>query len=167
LQSLDSIAPLAPGDFPVAFALLAWNTPDGQVPNLSARLALTKRQREAVLALPSVRALRPRLVDGLEPSAVDEMLSPHPWAAVIALGAAEDTAASWWAREYIGKMRGVTTTLTGDDLQAMGVPPGPQLGQVLKVLRKARLDGVIQTREHEENAVRQLIAAASENGRSA
>jgi len=40
--------------------------------------------------------------------------------------------------------------LNGHDLQKLGVPPGPELGQLLKELRAARLDGVVSNRSEEE-----------------
>jgi tRNA nucleotidyltransferase (CCA-adding enzyme) len=40
--------------------------------------------------------------------------------------------------------------LNGHDLQQLGVAPGPELGQLLKELRAARLDGVVSNRSEEE-----------------
>ena len=82
LQSIQAMSPLTPGTYPVVFALLAWHVADGEIPGFVARLALTKAQREAVLAVPAVRDLRPKLVDDLQPSEVDALLSPYPWPAV-------------------------------------------------------------------------------------
>lgn len=39
--------------------------------------------------------------------------------------------------------------LRGDDLLELGVLPGPAVGQMLRVLRAARLDGEVQTLEDE------------------
>jgi tRNA nucleotidyltransferase (CCA-adding enzyme) len=167
LKSLDVMGPFTPRGYPVAFALLAWHVPGEQITGFAARLATTKPQREAVLAIPAVRDIRQKLVDELEPSAADALLAPYPWPAVLALGTAEDTPASWWAREYIDEMKGVKTILSGDEVQAMGIPRGPQVGEVLSLLRRARLDGAVTTREHEETLVREWIAAASENNHSA
>ena len=54
---------------------------------------------------------------------------------------------------YLGQYRYVETCLDGDDLQAMGVAPGPGLGRMLKALHDARLDGAVSTREDEEALV--------------
>ncbi len=49
------------------------------------------------------------------------------------------------------KNRGVKTALTGRDLQAMGLKPGPQYRTILDQLLDARIDGMITT-EAEERA---------------
>ena len=64
-------------------------------------------------------------------------------------------------------MMNVRTVLRGDEVQAMGIPRGPQVGEALDLLRRARLDGVVKTREHEEIMVRELIAQERGNGHSA
>jgi tRNA nucleotidyltransferase (CCA-adding enzyme) len=157
LQSIQAMSPLTAGTHPVVFALLAWHLPYDQFPGLVSRLALTKAQREAVLAVPAVRDLRPELVDDLQPSEVDALLSPYPWPAVLALGSVEDSAASYWSRKYIGEIMNVRTELRGNEVEAMGIPRGPKVGEVLALLRAARLDGVVKTREDEEKMVRDLI----------
>jgi len=43
--------------------------------------------------------------------------------------------------------------LTGDDLQAMGFPPGPLFSEILRVLEDAQLEGQIRTREEAEDYV--------------
>ncbi len=52
------------------------------------------------------------------------------------------------------KWRYVKPLLTGDDLLALNVPQGPQVGELLKELLYARLDGFVLTREAEERFVR-------------
>jgi tRNA nucleotidyltransferase (CCA-adding enzyme) len=43
--------------------------------------------------------------------------------------------------------RHVHPALSGRDLMALGVPEGPAVGEALRVLRDARLDGLVSTRE--------------------
>ena len=57
------------------------------------------------------------------------------------------------------KWRHVRPFLTGDDLLALNVPQGPQIGEVLKELLNARLDEVVLTREAEETFVRNHLAS--------
>src|SRR5262249_5360717 len=47
--------------------------------------------------------------------------------------------------------------LGGDDLIALGYPPGPRLGEILRALEEAQLDGEVRTRED----ARRFVAAAS------
>ena len=45
--------------------------------------------------------------------------------------------------------RSVRPFLSGDDVIALGVPPGPAVGDCLAALRRLRLDGLVRTRSHE------------------
>jgi tRNA nucleotidyltransferase (CCA-adding enzyme) len=51
------------------------------------------------------------------------------------------------------KSRTVKTSLTGRDLQAMGLKPGPQYKTILGKLLDARIDGVITTEAEERTFV--------------
>ncbi len=52
---------------------------------------------------------------------------------------------------FLTKLRYIKPFLNGEDLKSLGITPGPKMGEILKVLHKARLDGEIKTREEEEN----------------
>jgi len=57
------------------------------------------------------------------------------------------------------KWRHVKPILTGEDLLALNVPQGPQVGELLKELLSARLDETVVTREAEETFVRNHLAS--------
>ncbi len=59
---------------------------------------------------------------------------------------------------YQKNLCSVNPHLDGYALQRLGVPPGPRLGQLLRALRSARLDGLVATRAEEESWVRQALA---------
>ncbi|HUF53562.1 MAG TPA: hypothetical protein VMR52_07290 [Dehalococcoidia bacterium] len=157
-EAIRMIAPVPVSARATAFAILAWETPANEIESVVKRLALTKAQAEAVRAVPALRDLRSELVDELTPSQTDRILSPFPADAVLALGAVEDTAAGWWARQYLTAIRPARTILRGDDLVALGVPEGAALGEVLARLRAAKLDGEVATRADEEAWVRDYLA---------
>jgi poly(A) polymerase len=48
--------------------------------------------------------------------------------------------------------------ITGDDLKAMGIEPGPKYKEILEKVRDAQLDGVISTREEAVDLVRRLTS---------
>jgi poly(A) polymerase len=50
--------------------------------------------------------------------------------------------------------------LTGDDLQAMGLRPGPVFSRILQALEDAQLEGEIRTRQEAENFVRERFSAS-------
>jgi hypothetical protein len=56
------------------------------------------------------------------------------------------------------KWQSVKPHLTGDDLLALDVPEGPQVGELLQELLNARLDDVVVTRDDEETLVKDRLA---------
>ena len=64
-------------------------------------------------------------------------------------------------RRYLDEWRLVSPDLTGDDLLAMGVPPGPTVGEALRELTSAKLDGLVSDEEGERALVNQIISRGS------
>jgi tRNA nucleotidyltransferase (CCA-adding enzyme) len=58
---------------------------------------------------------------------------------------------------YLNQLRYVRTALTGDDLLQWGIASGPRIKEVMELLREARLDGKVRTREEELKMVKQVI----------
>ena len=55
-------------------------------------------------------------------------------------------------------LRHVRPYTTGEELRALGVPPGPAYRAVLESLRAAWLDGKITSKSEEQVMLRQLLA---------
>ena len=51
---------------------------------------------------------------------------------------------------FLTKLRFVKVSLNGEKLKKLGIPAGPELGKILQVLHKAKLDGEVKTRAEEE-----------------
>ena len=66
------------------------------------------------------------------------------------------------ALRYQTDWRVVEPEITGDDLKAMGLDPGPLFGDLLKMLRDARLDGMVSTREEEMAFLEEVLASRDE-----
>ena len=81
-----------------------------------------------------------------EIAAAVQRTSPEAVALAGALGADEP------ARRWLHDLRHVRLDLTGDDLIAAGVPPGPDIGRGLRAALAAKLDGQATTREGELRA---------------
>lgn len=62
-----------------------------------------------------------------------------------------------WLDDYVGRWRGITLEIGGQDLLAAGVPRGPAIGRGLSEALRRKLDGEIEGREQE-------LAAALEAG---
>ena len=79
------------------------------------------------------------LLDGLSPDALTAatILAPQVQAGYI--------------RRYLDSWWSVAPILRGSDLLQLGVPAGPDVGDALRALRKARLDGITQSRQDEED----------------
>jgi len=58
---------------------------------------------------------------------------------------------------YVTQLRGVTSSVTGDDLKAVGLPPGPRYREILDTVLSARLNGEVSTREDELKIVTQEL----------
>lgn len=96
--------------------------------------------------------------DGLTPSAVYAALEGvSPEAALAWAALSDDAAAAGRLRDYHDRLRHVRSDLNGDDLLALGVPQGPRVGELLRELLAARLDGAVSTRADEEAWVRERL----------
>jgi tRNA nucleotidyltransferase (CCA-adding enzyme) len=58
--------------------------------------------------------------------------------------------------QYMNQLRNVHVVLTGDDLLEAGVASGPQMKEVMELLREARLDGKVSTKEEELEMVKEF-----------
>ena len=135
-----------------ALQLTVWlyRLPAADRARIATRLGQPARPSDDLAAL---LATAPSLVEA-GPVAVVSALRPFP-APILALArclAAPSVAAV--LDRYVNKWQYVTPLLTGNDLQALGIPPGPQYGRLLAALRNARLMGDLESREDEVAFVR-------------
>ena len=91
----------------------------------------------------------------LPASRIYELLSPIETEPLLLMMAkAKKETAKKYVSHYLTYLRGVTVTLTGDDLKKLGIPPGPRYRKILAELRDAKLDGFVKNREEELEFVR-------------
>lgn len=95
--------------------------------------------RSALVAVPLVG----ELTSAVRPSQLHEALSARPLEAVALAGAMseEGSAGAATARRWLGELRHVRLSITGDDLLAAGVQAGPELGRRLDAALARKLDG--------------------------
>jgi len=146
-------------------ALLAYRLDDEELEELIARLKVVRGDAEDLRLLHSLKEALPQLGKARRPSAVYRLLQPYP---------AQVMAVAWVATDrkrlrqrllrYQTEWRPVETELTGDDLKALGLKPGPLFGQLLETLRDARLNGKVSTRDDEETLLKRLLAAEGKQG---
>ena len=115
------------------------------------RDTIALRELEPVLSGPRGRVSAVcRALDGLDPDAI---------AASARLF--KDPQVAGLLRQYLAEWRLIVPSLTGDDLLAMGVPQGPKIGEVLRELHSAKLDGLAGSEEEERALVHQIISLGS------
>lgn len=106
----------------------------------------TATEREAVL---KTAVLAPALVDQLReadrPSRLRDVAASSPLEGVALAGALASGrppyGAAEAAHEWLRRWRHVRLAITGDDLLAAGIPPGPEIGRRLASVLARRLDG--------------------------
>lgn len=114
---------------------------------LAARLALPRAERDLLVAGPSrIGLVVHRLAPGGPPHLAAELLA-QLCDEELALAAASDPATAAWVERWLGGLRDLRLAVTGGDLVAAGVRPGPELGAALLATRRARLDGLIDRAE--------------------
>ncbi len=120
------------------------------------RAASLVRQHMIFKDVPRMREARlRRLIDAPE---FPELLELHRADCVASHG---DLSTYEWVRrrqaELLATPPAPPRLVTGDDLLALGVAPGPRLGEILRAIDDARLEGRVRTREEAVALARRLI----------
>jgi tRNA nucleotidyltransferase (CCA-adding enzyme) len=139
----------------LGFCVVADARDEGAAASVSRWLHLAGRVEHALADLVRLRSQSPKLaaMDD-KPSQATELLDRYVPAAVWARAVLEGDGAARVCLDYLTAWRHVRPSLTGTDLLALGVPQGEGLGETLRELRAARLDGRISTRDEEVALVR-------------
>ncbi|MCH7719159.1 MAG: CCA tRNA nucleotidyltransferase [Chloroflexi bacterium] len=140
------------------FCLLLAGASEEERESAVGRLALTGLQAAAVRGFSALVQERPLLNQAsLLPSAATRMLEPQPPLAIEAFVLLEGSSlAAGRGRRYLESWRFVRPRLDGDDVESLGIPHGPQVGEALAALREARLDGKTESREDEEALIKRM-----------
>jgi tRNA nucleotidyltransferase (CCA-adding enzyme) len=146
------------------FCLLLTRIDQGTAESVASRLHLTGRQQRTLRDFVWLRQQSNALAASSLPSEAVRTLEGRSLAAVWALAVALGGAVGEKCWLYLTRWRGLRPHLRGDDLIAMGLQPGPDLGALLAALARARLDGELTTREDEIEFVRSLQSDNREAG---
>lgn len=129
----------------------------GVLPGHVAVAAVPQWARAVAAGVREGIALAPVVTGRRAPSEVDALLRDRPPAAQVgALIAGADVVATWWS-----DWRDMAPGISGTDLVAAGMAPGPAIGRALRAARAAMLDGRATTRDE------QMAVALSTAGRIA
>jgi poly(A) polymerase len=152
-RALDVLGRLRDPSFPLALAaLLAERADAAAVRELGLRWKLSNKEADEAAWLFEHRLALAGA--GTQPWSKLQPLLVHPWAEslvdlheVSSPQGPEDAA---WCREKLSQPReklDPPPLLTGDDLRALGLQPGPKFKTILQAVRDALLDGQIRTKE--------------------
>ncbi|WP_029895148.1 CBS domain-containing protein [Desulfohalovibrio reitneri] len=59
---------------------------------------------------------------------------------------------------YLSRLREEGLDIDGEDLKQLGVPPGPRLGEILRLVQAAKVDGRADCREEQLSLARRLVS---------
>ena len=115
------------------------------------RLNMPSAWAKAVTGMTRLVAVAPALEDpSLSPSMLYRTLEDCPVASIRALmQLTESSAVKQRLAHFLECQRHVRPLLGGGDLIALGVPQGPQVGDVLRRIQDARLEGEVMTKDDE------------------
>lgn len=158
-----------PGEAPALDAWLVWflalldGLPARAVGEVLKRLALPERQAAKVRA--AQEAPHHQLRDlarrpSAAPAEVVRALKDLPEEALLFLMAKTGSATlKGRITAYLSDYRRIKPALTGKDLQAMGLKPGPQYRRILDALAAARVNGEVGTPDEERALVRRIAGS--------
>ena len=147
----------------VYLALLLYRLESESLEAVLQRLRVPRTDADDLMLLPELRRVLRRTGLVRRPSRIYQALQYYRPRLLAAGWAASDRATTRAKLEaFQTQYRHVRTTLTGDDLKAMGLKPGPAFGRLLGALRDARLDGQVSTREEEEALLQRLLRSLGE-----
>lgn len=95
--------------------------------------------------------------DRLPPSRIYDLLKPLSIEPILLMmSKTRQETAKRYISLYLTRLRDVKISLTGDDLKALGIPPGPKYQKILSRVLDAKLDGIVFDREEEIAFVKSL-----------
>ncbi|MDX1413050.1 MAG: CBS domain-containing protein [Candidatus Promineifilaceae bacterium] len=126
------------------------------------RLRGRKTTRDDVLAVSELVDMLSSLPVNPRPSQVARICRMFRDRVLLAARVVLDDTLGKQLDRYYSELRFVKTTLSGDDLQAMGLKPGPQYARYLGGLLDSKLDGLVHDEEEERRLLAKIVAEVGE-----
>jgi tRNA nucleotidyltransferase (CCA-adding enzyme) len=136
----------------LCFCLLIYALNETDIEQLLVRLNIPAKLSRAMRDTVRLKT-RLHLLDkpSLKPSQIYYLLTEYEPLAIQANAiATESPAVRRSLQLFLTKLRYVRTALDGEELKRLGISPGPEMGQVLQILHKAKLDGEVRTKADEK-----------------
>jgi tRNA nucleotidyltransferase (CCA-adding enzyme) len=142
------------------FCLLIYSFGEKDIEQFLDRLNTTAKLSKAMCDTIQLRVRLPLLDKPfLKPSEIYYLLREYEPLAIRANAIASDSETIHRHFQlFLKKLRYVRASLDGEDLKRLGISAGPEMGKVLRILHKAKLDGEVKTRADERNLALSLKA---------
>jgi tRNA nucleotidyltransferase (CCA-adding enzyme) len=140
-------------------ALMCYRLTAKELEQLAKFLRLPKAAAQVLRDTLAIKGILKELAEpGQAPSIIYDLLHGYGMMSytAVSIAAGSETAAEH-IELYLNVLRHVKSALTGADLKRLGVPAGPEIKEMLRLLREARLDGKITTKKEEEERVKGWI----------
>ena len=133
------------------FCLLVYSLSERDIEQFIIRLNIPAKLSRAMRDTLRLKTSLPLLdKPSLKPSRIYHLLREYEPLAIQANAiATESSTVHRHLQLFLTKLRYVRTALDGEELKKLGISPGPQMGKVLQVLHRAKLDGGVRTRADE------------------
>ncbi len=157
----NPIWPIAPnfGKWPLSiFALLTVRLSKEMLDSVGKRLQVSRAQMKLLHMVQDGYCQILAFTPDMYPSTVVEILEPLDEMCWLALWAAAPTAViRQIIEQFVTEWRHVQSTYDGRRLREMGMKPGPAMGQMLRDIRRAWLDGIVSTSQQEDDFVQRML----------
>lgn len=142
------------------FCLVIYSFSERGIGQFLARLNISAKLSRAMRDTLRLKTSLPLLdKSSLKPSDIYYLLREYEPVAIQANAiASESSKVHRYLQLFLTKLRYVRTALNGEELKRLGISAGPEMGQVLQILHKAKLDGEVSTRADEKNLALSLKA---------
>lgn len=140
--------------------ILVYPLTNEETERLISFLRLPKSLAQTLRDTISLKTKLPSLANPeLSPSSIYRLLHSYSLQAVTANSLAGDSpVARQHIQLFLDKLRYVKSALTGNDLQKMGIAPGPKMKEILQRLHDARLDGNVTSKQGEVEMVKGWVS---------
>jgi tRNA nucleotidyltransferase (CCA-adding enzyme) len=135
------------------FCLLIYSFDERDIEQFLARLNTPAKLSQAIRDTLQLKTRLPLLdKPSMKPSEIYYLLREYDSLAIRANAiASESTTIHRHLQLFLKKLRYVSISLDGEELKGLGISAGPEMGKVLRILHKAKLDGEVKTRADERN----------------
>ena len=142
------------------FCLLIYSFSEREIEQFLARLNIPAKLSRVMRDTLGIKDRLPLLdKPSVKPSEIYYLLWGYEHLAIQANAIASESATIHRHLQlFLAKLRYVKTSLDGEELKKLGISAGPEMGKILRILHKAKLDGEVETRADERKLALSLKA---------